>query len=79
MVLFLSTADFLELGLETVGFLAKRQGNNGPASNLRRFRSSYGAGPASYSAIFTDLQTTVITAARINKPSLARTSGRVQT
>lgn len=64
----LSAANFLELGLETVGFNLVRQQKNGYACNLRRFRSSYGASPVVYSAIFTDLQTTEIAAARINKP-----------
>ena len=67
MVLSLSAADFLELGLTTVGFPVERQQKNGPAGNLRRFRSSYGASPASYSAIFTDLQTNVIAAACVGK------------
>jgi len=60
---------FLELGLDAVGFDENRQRRTRHATNIARFRASFGAGPAACSAIFRDLQTTAIADARINKPN----------
>jgi hypothetical protein len=68
MVLFLSAADFLELGLHFAGFEQHRNQRTCMPTNLRRFRAHFGVSPEALSAIFTDLQTTTIVAARIDKP-----------
>ena len=65
MARFLSANDFLELGLVHVGFDKRRCA----ATDYRRFRAHFGANPASCSATFSDLQTTLIEEARINKPN----------
>jgi hypothetical protein len=69
MVLHLSPAEFLELGLDIVGFEQHRRQRTCIATKLRRFRAHFGVGPEAYSAIFTDLQTTDIDGARIDKPN----------
>jgi hypothetical protein len=56
MVFHLSADEFLALGLAHAGFDKRRCA----ATSYRRFRAHYGANPASCSAIFFDLQTTLI-------------------
>jgi hypothetical protein len=68
MVLFLSAANILELGLHFVGFEQHRCQRTCMTTNLRRFRAHFGVSPEAILAIFTDLQTTTIVEARINKP-----------
>jgi len=70
MVLHLSAAEFFQSGLELAGFNEERNQRTCAATNLRRFNSFFGASPESCSAIFMDLQTTGIDAARINKPRI---------
>jgi hypothetical protein len=69
MVLLFSAADFLELGLDLAGFDQHRRQRTCMATNLRRFRAHFGAGPEAFSAVFSDLQTTDIDGARIVKPN----------
>jgi hypothetical protein len=64
----LSEAEFLELGLSHAGFDAIKQQRTRPVDNVRRFRGWYGAGPKTCSQIFIDLQTSDIQQARIKKP-----------
>jgi DDE superfamily endonuclease len=59
---------FLERGLEAVGFSVARQQRTRAATLVRRFRASFGASPGACSAIYRDLQTTHIANARIAKP-----------
>jgi DDE superfamily endonuclease len=59
---------FLERGLEAVGYDVGRQQRTRAATRVRRFRASFGAGPGACSAIYRDLQTTRIANARIAKP-----------
>jgi hypothetical protein len=68
MVVLLPAVTFLELGLKSVGFHLARQQRNGYAGNLRHFHSSYGASPVVYSAIYSDLQTTMIAVAHMDMP-----------
>lgn len=65
----ISSKKFLKLGLELVGYDAKRQHRTRTATNVVRFRSNFGAGPKTCRAIFRDLQTTEIEEARIDKPN----------
>ena len=63
-----TTEQFLERGLVTIGFDVARQRRTRGATQIRRFRASFGAGPGACSAIYRDLQTTQIANARIAKP-----------
>jgi hypothetical protein len=69
MVLNVSPEELLVLGLQSVGFGINRQ-NCLHAMKLERFLAHFGASPETHSAIFSDLQTTQIEAARIAKPSI---------
>jgi hypothetical protein len=57
VIIRLSEADFLELGLSYAGFNAINQQRTRPEDNIRRFRAWYGAGAKTCSQIFMDLQT----------------------
>ena len=67
MVLYLSSSEFLLLGLDLSGFDEQRNKRTCAATNFRRFHSSFGASPQSCSNIFSDLQT--ISEHVINKPN----------
>ena len=67
-VLNIPSSDLLVLGLELMRFSGARQ--NDRTVNLRRFAAHFGACPETCSAIFVDLQTTQIAAARIAKPQV---------
>jgi hypothetical protein len=69
MVLHLSAAKILLIGLHHAGFDDLCTQRNCAATNLRRFRASFGASPQSCSKMFTDLQTMEIHAANTNKPN----------
>ena len=69
MVVNISPLQFLKLGLEVVGYDARRQRRTKMAKNVERFRGNYSIGPGACSATFHDLQTTAIPEARIDKPS----------
>jgi hypothetical protein len=71
VVLVVATPEeWLFLGLQSVGFGPTRQ-NRLHDTNMERFLAHFGASPESLCAIFLDLQTTHIEAARIAKPSIA--------
>jgi hypothetical protein len=55
MVLTINPADWLELGLEFVGFDKSRQKCH--KTNRERFATHFGASPETHSLIFRDLQT----------------------
>ena len=65
----ITTAQFLQRGLQAVGFDVDRQRRTRASENINRFRAAYGAGPGACSSIFRDFQTTANHAARINKPN----------
>jgi len=65
----LTPSQLLRYGLETVGFDVARQRRTRAATNIERFRAAYGVGPGACSAVYRDLQTTAIPAARIDKPN----------
>jgi hypothetical protein len=67
VLLAITPKEWLELGLQSVGFGPTRQ-NRLQETNIERFVSHFGASPESHSAIFADLQTTQIEAAWIVKP-----------
>jgi len=69
VLLHLSAAQFVVIGLELAGFDLQRQVNTREKTNTERFMSWYGTSPESCSAIYTDFQTTTIEDARINKPN----------
>jgi hypothetical protein len=69
MVLLLSAADILGLGLHFAGFEVHRYQRTCLATNLQRFRGHFGVSPEALSAIFTDLQTTNIVEAHIDNPN----------
>ena len=56
MVTVRLSAEILQLGLVTVGFDVRPQRST--ATNMKRFRSFFGAGPKSCVEILNDLQTT---------------------
>jgi hypothetical protein len=66
MVLTIKPADWLELGLEFVGFDQSRQKCH--KTNRECFATHFGASPETHSLIFRDLQTTDIPEARTPKP-----------
>jgi hypothetical protein len=66
MVMTIDPGDWLELGLELVGFDKSRQ--NCHSTNLKRFVTHFGASPETHSLIFNDFQTTDIPEARIPNP-----------
>jgi len=68
-VLSTQPSDWLCIGLVTVGFNSRHQ-KCCHDTNMRRFREHFGASPETHTAIFADLQTTNIAAARIAKPSV---------
>ena len=70
MVLVVSPKEWLALGLELVGFEPRRQ-NCSYELKMERFLAHFGASPDAHCAIFSDLQTTQIEAARIEKPSIS--------
>jgi hypothetical protein len=69
MVISISPADWLHLGLEVTGFNSIRQACR-DEMKVERFRAHFGASPETCSAIFVDLQTTHIATARIAKPDV---------
>lgn len=56
----ISAAEILQIGLENVGFPVQRQLRTCLATNITRFRASFGASPETCCAILTDLKTTQI-------------------
>lgn len=68
-VLSLTPDEWQRLGLGYVGFSVSHQ-NCCDRTNSERFQAHYGVGPATLDAVFVDLQTTNIAAARIAKPKL---------
>jgi hypothetical protein len=70
VLLSISAADILQLGLHAVGFSVQRQHKTRLVTNIMRFRASFGPSPETCSDIFTDLQTTQIVEARIDTPDL---------
>jgi hypothetical protein len=71
MVLHLTAAEFLQLGLFLAGFDEGRQQRTRAKTNLRRFHGHYGVSPETCAAVFRDLQTAAIPAARIYRPNPA--------
>jgi hypothetical protein len=69
MVISIDPADWLRLGLESVGFSSTRQKGH-REMNVECFLAHFGASPETCSAIFVDLQTTHIATARIAKPDI---------
>lgn len=69
MVISISPADWLHLGLDLVGFRSTRQVCR-HEMNVERYMANFGASPETCSAIFLDLQTTHIPTARIDKPNV---------
>jgi hypothetical protein len=63
-------AQILQYGLEIVGFDVARQRRTRAADNIERFRAAYGVGPGACSAVYKDLQTTLVPDARINRPNI---------
>ena len=68
MVVAIRSSKLLRLGLEAIGYNDRRQDRAQYSTNVRRFRSAFGAGPLAISVIFRDLQTTSIPEARIDRP-----------
>jgi hypothetical protein len=66
MTIDIDPADWLELGLQFVGFDKSRQKCH--KTNRERFVTHFGASPETHSLIFHDLQITDISEARISKP-----------
>lgn len=64
----ISAAHFLKTGLSNAGFDENRQESVCVATNMKRFRASFGVSPETCSNILTDLQKTEIVEAKINKP-----------
>jgi hypothetical protein len=69
VVAIVNPTDFLQLGLEIVGYSLSRQTIR-HKTNVERFMAHFGTSPESCSAIFVDLQTTQIAMARIAKPDI---------
>jgi len=69
VLLHFAPLQFLQLGLELVGFTAERQGINRDETKQRWFRSSFACCPATCTAIFDDLQVTIINEARVDNPN----------
>jgi hypothetical protein len=69
MTIRLTPAEFACLGLSLAGFNEYRQKSSNTATNLERFRGSYGASPETCAAVFEDLQTTNIADAHMTKPN----------
>ena len=65
----MSPSQFLQFGLELMGYDLARQRRVRAAENLARFRSNYGVGPGAISAAFHQLQETEIAEAKIDKPN----------
>jgi hypothetical protein len=65
----LTAAEFLTLGLDIAGFSEERTQRTCYKTNTRRFHGHYGVSPETCAALFVDLQTTAIPAARIDKPN----------
>jgi hypothetical protein len=63
-------AQILQYGLEIVGFDVARQRRTRAADNIERFRAAYGVGPGACSAVYKDLQTTLVPDARISRPNI---------
>jgi hypothetical protein len=63
-------AQFLQFGLDLVGFDVARQRRTRAAANIERFRATYGLGPGACAAVYKDLQTTSVPDARINRPNI---------
>jgi len=61
---------FLQFGLEVVGFDLARQRRTRAATNIERFRACFGVGPGSCAAVFRDIQMTDIPDAHIDKPNV---------
>ncbi|KAL3914673.1 MAG: hypothetical protein SGARI_000002 [Bacillariaceae sp.] len=62
----LSSNDILREGLKLAHVTVERQANACRATNVVRFRAEYGADPAVYAQLFTDLQTTSNAEAKID-------------
>jgi hypothetical protein len=60
----------LQYGLNIVGFDEARQRRTRAAANVERFCAAYGVGPGACSAVYQDLQTTLVPNARINTPNI---------
>ena len=69
VLLVVTPEEWLVIGLQSVGFDPIRQ-NHCHKTNIERFLAHFGASPETLCAIFSDLQTTQIEAARIAKPSI---------
>ena len=69
VLLVVTPEEWLVIGLQSVGFDPIRQ-IRGHETNIERFLAHFGASPETLCAIFSDLQTTQIEAARIAKPSI---------
>ena len=67
VVVTISAADWLSLGLEIVGFCPGCQ-NVCLKTKLERFRAHFGVSPETHHAIYIDLQTMEIATARIPAP-----------
>lgn len=70
VLLVVTPVEWLVIGLQSVGFDPIRQ-NRCHETNIQRFLAHFGASPETLLAIFSDLQTTQIEAARLcqAKPS----------
>ena len=69
VLIHLSAAQFLEVGLRLAGFDLQCQANTHEKTNMGCFKSWYVTSPESCSAIFSDFQMTTIEGAFICKPS----------
>ena len=65
----MSPSQFLQLGLELMGYDLARQRRVRSAENLARFRCNYGVGPGAIRATYHQLQETEIAEAKIDKPN----------
>jgi len=70
MVSTIKPTRIISLGLTATGYDEHRQRRAKYSTNVRRFRSRFGADPATVCAMFHDLQTTTIPEARIKKPKV---------
>ena len=66
MAVVLTVDEFLQKGLELVGYNYDRQQKVARAANLMRFKAHYRSNPIGYAQIWEDLQTTMIPEARID-------------
>ena len=66
MAVVLTVDEFLQKGLELVGYNYDQQQKVARAANLMRFKVHYGSNPIMYAQIWEDLQTTMIPEACID-------------